>query len=673
MLRRAPASECAKIVRLLACIWAVLLLAGAFIGTEAQAQTSKRFALVIGNSKYENTQSLPNAAGDAEEFAAKLKKLGFDVELGIDLTRLDFKNLVSDFRAKIKAAAAEDVVFFYGGHGFSLDGFNHLVPVDAGLKDKDLLAYETLTLDEVIESIRVTKKQNTVVFLDACRNNPLPQDLRGDGVGEGLSELRMSLRGTLVSFATEHGRLTGDGLGDDSPYARALLRYIDTPNQSVNDLLINVRNSVFAETNEKQSPVEQGGLYGSVIFNKGETAVAALQEQPEPEQPETPPAATAPTEEDSMFFEPVTPEAPPQMPEVKAPVPEVSPQDAPPVEAPANAAPVPEMETAGSLKELPLGSTGNEVAPKSDKSESFSTGKSIAEEYVPTKPETSFNVAILQPEEALEPSSRSSAGSLPEGEASRTIDPIVDQGMAASESASATPELPSAGGSPVIEGVEVLPDPEQPADDGGMKFEAPVATEEPAARQAADSVPQQLPGTETSAPAKEEETVVALNTAPEADIAETGVVKGIQEELRRVGCFDGSPDGKWGNKSADALGDYFKQKGRPETGLEPNGALLGELKSDSSAEVCVASVEPSQASEPAKQAGKRAKTTAERKDKPAASRQKPAASKPKAGAEKPKAATAKAKPAATKQKPAAAAKPKPSAPAKKKPVLIIGM
>ena len=247
-----------------ACLIALLFLAGPLTGLPAHAQASKRFALIIGNSNYENTQVLPNAAGDAEQIARKLTSLGFEVDLGIDLNRLEFKNLVSDFRAKIKAAAAEDVIFFYGGHGFSLDGFNHLVPVDAGLKEKDLLAYETLTLDEVIESIRVTKKQNTVVFLDACRNNPLPRNLRGEGIGDGLSELRMSLRGTLVSFATEHGQLTGDGLGKDSPYARALLKYIDTPNQSVNDLLVNVRLSVSEETKDKQFPVEQGALFGRV-------------------------------------------------------------------------------------------------------------------------------------------------------------------------------------------------------------------------------------------------------------------------------------------------------------------------------------------------------------------------------------------------------------------------
>ena len=47
---------------------------------------AKRVALVLGNGAYEHTVQLPNPANDAEQMAAKLKALGFEVVAGQDQT-----------------------------------------------------------------------------------------------------------------------------------------------------------------------------------------------------------------------------------------------------------------------------------------------------------------------------------------------------------------------------------------------------------------------------------------------------------------------------------------------------------------------------------------------------------------------------------------------------------
>jgi hypothetical protein len=51
----------------------------------APAWADKRVALVVGNSAYRHTSTLPNPRNDAQAIGAALKRLGFDVDVQIDL------------------------------------------------------------------------------------------------------------------------------------------------------------------------------------------------------------------------------------------------------------------------------------------------------------------------------------------------------------------------------------------------------------------------------------------------------------------------------------------------------------------------------------------------------------------------------------------------------------
>ena len=66
---------------------AVLLLLGAFLLPSSVSAQIPRYALVIGNSNYDNAIQLPNPANDAELMAATLEGLGFNVFKYIDLSR----------------------------------------------------------------------------------------------------------------------------------------------------------------------------------------------------------------------------------------------------------------------------------------------------------------------------------------------------------------------------------------------------------------------------------------------------------------------------------------------------------------------------------------------------------------------------------------------------------
>ncbi|MBO0766977.1 MAG: caspase family protein [Hyphomicrobiaceae bacterium] len=186
--------------RWIAVIALSLVLAGA-----PPAHADRRVALVVGNSAYRYTPALDNPRNDAADMAAALGRHAFEVIRGIDLDKAAFDRRVGEFVVALKGADAG--VFFYAGHGLQVAGRNYLVPIDAKAEEAALLDLEMVRVDTV-HAIMERQTETNVLFLDACRDNPLARNLarsmgtRSAEVGRGLAEIRAGV-GTLISFSTQ--------------------------------------------------------------------------------------------------------------------------------------------------------------------------------------------------------------------------------------------------------------------------------------------------------------------------------------------------------------------------------------------------------------------------------------------------------------------------------------
>jgi hypothetical protein len=126
------------------------------------------------------------------------------------------------------------------------------------------------------------------VFLDACRDNPLANNLalasRSLSVGRGLAQVEKAV-GMMIAFATQPGNVALDGEGRNSPFTNALLEHIATEGASINDVMIDVRKDVLEATGGKQVPWENSSLTGQFYFKPSsgpaDTAaqIAALREE----------------------------------------------------------------------------------------------------------------------------------------------------------------------------------------------------------------------------------------------------------------------------------------------------------------------------------------------------------------------------------------------------------
>ena len=234
------------------------------------SQFVHRVALVIGNGSYRFAPQLSNPPSDAADIAQILRKLGFDVVEGRDLDKHAMEDKIREFGHRLDRA--DLALLFYAGHGVQVDGKNYLVPVDAKLERPGDLTLDTIEVGQILAQMEAAKRVN-LIFLDACRNNPLARSFarslgtRSLSVGQGLAPIQSAV-GTMIAYATQPDNVALDGEGRNSPFTTALLKHIATPGLEIGSVMKLVRADVIATTRERQVPWDHSSLVGDVFLGR---------------------------------------------------------------------------------------------------------------------------------------------------------------------------------------------------------------------------------------------------------------------------------------------------------------------------------------------------------------------------------------------------------------------
>ncbi len=248
----------------------------------------KRYAFVIGNSAYQHVGPLDNPKNDATAMVEALSALGFKVTPCIDCDRAGMMEALEDFQRKIDGA--DEVVFYYCGHGLQIDSENWLVPTDAKLVLRQDLP-RLINFNDVVDRLEKAKAKVKLFFLDACRNDPFKRDAAQ--VAERARELNIAAPSgneilttqkglakveagsdTLIAFAAAPGKLAIDGHAGakNSPYTEAMLKHIRTCGLELQHLMGRVGNTVQTQSrrhtgSEEQVPWISTNLHKHVYFN----------------------------------------------------------------------------------------------------------------------------------------------------------------------------------------------------------------------------------------------------------------------------------------------------------------------------------------------------------------------------------------------------------------------
>jgi hypothetical protein len=303
-----------RLVLFVTLIFAIASTASAFAAGD-------RYALVIGNSKYPDAEApLKEPINDARDVADELKRDGFNVDIGENLTGDGMRHAFDKLYGKVKPGSV--ALIFFSGFGVQSSRQSYMIPVDAQIWTEADVRRDGLSLETVLGEINSRGAGVKIALIDASRRNPYERRFRS--FSAGLAPV-IAPNGTLVMYSAALSSVISDNGTDHSLFVRELLKEIRTPDLMAEETLNRTRVGVTRASRQEQVPWISSSLAEDFSFIPGGAPrpssppppqVQATTTTPPPPAPQPPIQAAAPPEP------PRPPPAPPKT--VEAPPPSSS-------------------------------------------------------------------------------------------------------------------------------------------------------------------------------------------------------------------------------------------------------------------------------------------------------------------------------------------------------------
>jgi hypothetical protein len=270
----------------------------------------ERYALVIGNAKYPDAEApLKEPINDARDIAEELKRDGFNVDIGENLTAEQMRRAFERLYGKIKPGSV--ALIFFSGFGVQSSRQSYMIPVDAQIWTEPDVRRDGFSLEAVLGEINSRGAGVKIALIDASRRNPFERRFRS--FSAGLAPV-IAPNGTLVMYSAALSSVVSDNGSDRSLFVKELLKEIRTPDLMAEETLNRTRVGVTRASRQEQVPWISSSLAEDFSFIPSGSG-------PRPASQPSTPVATAPA-----------------TPPVPAPAPAPAP---PPVAAPAPPPPPP--------------------------------------------------------------------------------------------------------------------------------------------------------------------------------------------------------------------------------------------------------------------------------------------------------------------------------------------
>src|SRR3982074_3152310 len=254
------------------------------------AAGADRFALVISNAKYPDAEApRKEPINDARDVAAELKRDGFNVEVGENLTGDAMRRAFDHLYGRIKPGCV--ALVFFSGFGVQSSRQSYMIPVDAQIWTEADVRRDGVSLETVLGEINSRGAGVKIALIDASRRNPFERRFRS--FSAGLAPV-IAPNGTLVMYSAALSSVISDNGGDHSLFVQELLKEIRVPDLMAEETLNRTRVGVTRASRSEQVPWISSSLAEDFSFipGSGSGTQAAIAKPPPP--PPDPVAAPPP-------------------------------------------------------------------------------------------------------------------------------------------------------------------------------------------------------------------------------------------------------------------------------------------------------------------------------------------------------------------------------------------
>ena len=283
-------------MRILFALLVTLIFSVTPIMPSVAADRGDRIALVIGNAKYPDADApLKEPVNDARDVADELKRDGFNVEIGENLTGDAMRRAFDRLYGRIKPGSV--VLIFFSGFGVQSNRQSFMIPVDAQIWTEADVRRDGFSLETVLGEINNRGAGVKIALVDASRRNPFERRFRS--FSAGLAPV-IAPNGTLVMYSAALSSVISDNGSDHSLFVQELLKEIRVPDLMAEETLNRTRVGVTRASQQQQVPWISSSLAEDFAFVPGNGArpsgppIAAL---PQPAAPEPPPVPPLPHQE----------------------------------------------------------------------------------------------------------------------------------------------------------------------------------------------------------------------------------------------------------------------------------------------------------------------------------------------------------------------------------------
>ena len=279
-----------------------------------------RYALVIGNAKYPDAEApLKEPINDAREVADELKRDGFSVDIGENLTGETMRRAFDRLYGKIKPGSV--ALVFFSGFGVQSSRQSYMIPVDAQIWTEADVRRDGISLETVLGEINSRGAGVKIALIDASRRNPFERRFRS--CSAGLAPV-IAPNGTLVMYSAALSSVISDNGSDHSLFVKELLKEIRTPDLMAEETLNRTRVGVTRASRSEQVPWISSSLAEDFSFIPGGSG-------PRPASPPPPPAVVTPAPQVAVAPPaPPPPPLPPPPKQVEVAIPPPAPPAKPP-------------------------------------------------------------------------------------------------------------------------------------------------------------------------------------------------------------------------------------------------------------------------------------------------------------------------------------------------------
>jgi len=265
----------------------------------------ERYALVIGNAKYPDAEApLKEPINDARDIAEELKRDGFNVDIGENLTSEQMRRAFERLYGKIKPGSV--ALIFFSGFGVQSSRQSYMIPVDAQIWTEPDVRRDGFSLETVLGEINSRGAGVKIALIDASRRNPFERRFRS--FSAGLAPV-IAPNGTLVMYSAALSSVVSDNGSDRSLFVKELLKEIRTPDLMAEETLNRTRVGVTRASRQEQVPWISSSLAEDFSFIP--SGSGPRPSTPVATAPATPPAPPAPSPPPPSVAGPAPPPPPP--------------------------------------------------------------------------------------------------------------------------------------------------------------------------------------------------------------------------------------------------------------------------------------------------------------------------------------------------------------------------